>query len=218
VLLAVAVGLWWTRGPSQETVRRTVITTVQEESPASFLVTGTLDLRVTVTVDSSQYMTPGWLTALVSATQPGVLSLLRGGARTEVRVPGRVSYGFDVQGLDPSMIRLADGNVVELTLPELSVRSVEPSLTKLEVRTRSEGWLRIYGSAAAEDVRARALAQVEPAFRRQARRHIASATQPRVNTARALEALLRPALQAAGVEAPAFRIRIGDRLVLQPEG
>lgn len=218
ILLAIAVGLWWTQGPSQGTVRRTVITTVQEESPASFLVTGTLDIRATVAVDSSQFMTSSWLTALVSSAQPGALSLLRGRARTEVRVPGRVSYGFDVQTLTPSMIRLSDGGVVGLELPALSVHSVEPALPKLEVRTSSEGWLRVYDPGVGENVRVQALKQIEPAFRRQAQRRIETATQPRVNTARALEAMLRPALQAAGVENPRFRIRVGERLVLQPEG
>jgi hypothetical protein len=57
---------------------------------------------------------------------------------------------------------------------------------------------------------------VRGAFRTQAKERIASATQPRVNTARALEKMLRPPLVAAGVEDPQFRIRIGDRLSLQP--
>jgi len=39
-----------------------------------------------------------------------------------------------------------------------------------------------------------------------------------VNTARALEAMLRPPLKAAGVDTPRFRIRVGEQLVLQPEG
>lgn len=218
LLLAVGVAVWWGQGPSTSTVRRTVITTVEEEAPASFLVTGTLDLQVTVALDSSQFLTPDWLTTVLQMTQPGALPLLRGRSRAEVRVPGRVSYGFDVRALSPDMIRLSDDRVVELELPRLSVHSVAPDLSRLEVRTSNEGWMRIFPSDANEQVRTQALSAIEPAFRRQARRRFETATQPRLNTARALEAMLRPALQAAGLSSPRFRIRVDDRLVLQPEG
>jgi hypothetical protein len=216
LLLAVAVA-WWARGPSEATVRRTVVTTVQEETPASFLVTGTLDLRVEVAVDSSQYLTPDWLTTMLRVAQPSALPLLRGRSRTEVRVPGRVSYGFHVQALSPDMIHLSDDDVVRVELPPLSVHSVDPDLPRLEVWGRTEGWMRVFPSDANEAVRTEALSAVEAAFREQAQRHLGTATQPRVNTARALEAMLRPALQAAGLASPRFRIRVGDRLVLQPE-
>jgi hypothetical protein len=43
-----------------------------------------------------------------------------------------------------------------------------------------------------------------------------TATQPRVNTAKALEKLLRPVLVAAGVPNPRFRFEIGDELVMLP--
>ena len=198
-------------------MRRTVITTVEEESPASFLVTGTLDLRVTVALDSSEYLTPDWLTTMLQMTQPGTVPLLRGRSRAEVRVPGRVSYGFDVQALTPEMIRLSDDQVVELELPRLAVHSVSPDLPRLEVRTSNEGWMRVLPSDANEQVRTAALSAVEPAFRRQAQRRFETATQPRLNTARALETMLRPALQAAGLSSPRFRVRVNDRLVLQPE-
>ena len=216
LLLAVAL-LWWGRGPSESTVRRTVVTTVEEEAPASFLVTGTLDMQVTVALDSSQYLTPDWLTTVLQMTQPATLPLLRGRSRTEVRVPGRVSYGFDVQALSPQMIRLSDDEVVELELPRLSVHSISPDLPRLEVRASNEGWMRVVPSDANEQVRTATLSAVEPAFRRQAQRRLETATQPRLNTARALETTLRPALQAAGLSSPRFRVRVNDRLVLQPE-
>ncbi len=216
-LLLAAALVWWGRGPSEATVRRTVITTVEEEAPASFLVTGTLDLQVTVALDSSQYLTPDWMTRMLQMTQPGTLALLRGRSRAEVRVPGRVSYGFDVQALTPEMIRLSGDEVVELELPRLSVHSVSPELPRLEVRTSNAGWMRVLPSDANDQVRAAALSAVEPAFRRQAERRFETATQPRLNTARALETMLRPALQAAGLSAPRFQVRVNDRLVLQPE-
>lgn len=217
VLIAVSVLLWWRQSPSEATVRRTVITTVQEETPASFLVTGTLDVTVTVRVDSSQFLTPGWLTGLLLQTQPSVLSMLEGRSATRVRVPGRVSYGVEVEKLTPSMIHLSDRNVVGVDLPELAIHSVEPNLTRLEVSTSTEGWMRVLSSGMNEEVRRSALAGVEGAFREQAQRRIDTAMQPRINTARALETMLRAPLQAAGVQSPQFRIQVGDRLVFHPD-
>lgn len=218
VLFVGGAVLWlWSQGPSDERVRRTVITTIEKEAPASFLVTGTLTLNVQVRVDSSDYLTPDWLTGLLQYAQPGATSLLRGSARTQVRVPGRVSYGFDVRTLSPSMIDVGADGVVSVEIPALSIHSVSPDLARLEVKGGTEGWMRIFPSEARAEVRRQALSGVEGAFRRQAEQRIASATQPRVNTARALEAMLTPALEAAGVDSPRIRIRVGERLVLQPE-
>jgi len=217
-VLTVGFGIWWTQGPSESEVRRTVITTVQEEAPASFLVTGTLDVSATVQVDSSQFLTPDWVTFVLERTQPAVLSLLQGASQSRVRVPGRVSYGFDVRSLTPEMIAVGDDGVVAVDLPELSVHSVEPDLSRLQIRTTTEGWMRVFPSDTPADVRRQALADVRGAFEAQAERRLRTATQPRVNTARALEKMLTPSLQAAGISDPEFRIRIGDRLSLQPEG
>jgi hypothetical protein len=217
VLLLVG-GLWlWGDGPSDATVRRTVLTTVQEEAPASFFVTGTMEVSVTVRVDSAQYLTPAWLTYLLQQTQPSALPLIQGGAQTRVRVPGTVSYGFDVRALTPDMISV-EKERVDVTLPSLSVHSVEPDLTRLEVQSQESGWMRVLPSDMPAAVRTQALGAVQDAFREQTERRIATATQPRVNTARALESLLRPALQATGIESPQFRMQVGDDLVLQPEG
>lgn len=217
-VLLLAGGLWlWGDGPSDAMVRRTVLTTIQDEAPASFLVTGTLEVSVTVRVDSAQYLTPAWLTYLLQQTQPSALPLIQGGAQTRVRVPGTVSYGFDVRALTPDMISVEEERV-GVTLPSLSVHSVEPDLTRLEVQSQESGWMRVLPSDMPAAVRTQALGAVRDAFREQTERRIAKATQPRVNTARALESLLRPALQATGIESPQFRMQVGDDLVLQPEG
>lgn len=214
--MAVALVVWWDPGPSESAVRRTVLTTVQEEAPASFLVTGTLDISVTVRVDSSQYVTPDWLTYVVGQTQPSLLSLLEGSSQTQVRVPGRVSYGFEVQALTAQMITVEDDGVVAVDLPALTVHSVEPRLSRLRVRTSTRGWMRVFPSEVRADVRKRALDSVREAFRRQAEARIQTATQPRVNTARALQKMLTPPLQAAGLDEPRFRIRVGEQLTLEP--
>lgn len=216
VILAVAVGVWWSQRPSAS-VRRTVLTTVQEEAPASFLVTGTLDLHATVRIDSAEYMTPDWLTFAVSQAQPSMLSLLKGSAQTEVAVPGRVSYGFDVRTLKPSMVRVEDDGVVAVEIPSLTIHGIEPSLAKLKVRSTTEGWMRVFSSEVPGEVRRRAMGTVREALRRQARARLDSTTQPRVNTARALKKMLTPPLKAAGLADPRFRIRVGDHLSLTPE-
>jgi len=61
-----------------------------------------------------------------------------------------------------------------------------------------------------------ALSGMREALRRQGEAHINTSAQPRVNTARALEQLLRPVLVAAGIPSPQFRFEIGDRLVMLP--
>lgn len=219
LLLAAGLVLWWqTRGPSQSTVRKTVVTTIQEESPASFLVTGTIDLSVTVRIDSSQYLTPAWLTFLVEGTQTGASALLQGGAEAQVEVPGTVSYGFDVRQLTPEMVTLTGDDLIGVELPSLSVHSVEPALSKLRVRTQTSGWMRIFPSDAPDTVRTQALQEAQLALRTQALRQIQARTQPKVNTARAIKKMLRPTLEAAGIPEPRFRIQVGENLVLQPKG
>jgi hypothetical protein len=212
--LAGAAVLWWTSGPPLARVQRTVITTVQEEAQASFYVTGTLEMGATVSVDSSAYLTPDWLTVVLRNTNPAMVPLTRGSTTATVRIPGRVSYGFRVQNLTPEMIDVSEDGTIGVTIPALEIHSVEPDLTQLEVRTASEGWMRLFGSDTHTDVRDKALAGVEGAFRAQARRHLDTATQPRTNTARALQTLLRAPIEAAGIPDPQFRIRIGDDLVL----
>lgn len=216
--MVLVVGLLvWDHAPSEATVRRTVVTTIQEEAPASFLVTGTMDLHVTVRVDSSQFLTPSWLTSVLRVTQPAALPFMQGGARAQVRLPGRVSYGFDVRALAPSKIRVGADGEVSVELPPLSVHSVEPDLDRLEVSGETSGWLALLPSDMPAAVRTEALGVVNEAFRAQADRRLESATQPRINTARALKMLLRPPLKAAGVDTPRFRIRVEEDLVLQPD-
>lgn len=217
LVLVIGIGVWWQQGPSESDVRRTVVTTVQEEAPSSFLVTGTLQIAVTVEIDSAEYATPDWLTFLLSHSQPSALPFLEGRSKTRVRVPGRVSYGFNVETLTPEMIAVEEDGVVAVDLPDLSVHSVEPDLARLRIRTSSEGWMRVFPSRVPEDVRQQALSGVRSAFARQAEQRIVSASQPRINTARALEKMLRAPLQASGLRNPRFRIRVGERLTITPE-
>jgi hypothetical protein len=218
VLAGLAAGLlsWWSHVPQEARVRKTIVTTVQNETPASFYVTGTMEMTATVSVDSSALFTPGWLTLMLRTTNPAVVPLARGSATATIRVPGRVSYGFPIQALTPDKIEVGDDGRIGVALPVLRIHSVEPDLAQLQMKTETAGWMRLFASGAPTEVRDRALASVEQALRRQAETHLRSATQPRTNTARALASLLTPPLQAAGMNTPQFRIRIGDDLVLAP--
>lgn len=206
VLLLAAIGAALVLGLrlgriTEAQVRETVTTTIQAERPDAFLVTGTLDMTATVTKATRQVFLPG------------VFDVDLGTSEATLRVPGKAAYGFDVRTLRPQDVRLLDGGIVEVTLPALSVHTVEPDLSRLEVQTR-RGWLR--SSQSVDRMEAQATQQLTAALRRQAEAHLAgSALQARQHTADALAAMLRPALVAAGMEAPRFRFRADEGVTIE---
>lgn len=206
--LVVAVLLFavWTFRPrlTEEAVQTAVITTLAEEAPASFFVTGTLTFATTVEGRSEKTLLPG------------LLNLDLGTTRAEVRVPGRVAYGFDVRRLRPSDIRFTEDGVVEVAVPVLTVFSVEPELERAELRTEV-GWARLHRSSG-QRMERRALEEIRPAMREVAERHLSRAESPRLNTAEALAHLLTPPLQAAGLPSPRFRFRLSNGAVLELDG
>jgi len=213
VVVAVLL-IWWFGGPSQATVQRTIVTTVQQETPASTLITGQLSMTTTVEVDSTSSLTPTWLTSVIRTARPQLIPLTLGTASAQIRVPGTVSYGFDVRDLKPDMIRLVEDDLVEVRLPALDIQSVEPDLRRMEMHTASSGWMKMFTGDMEEEVRQNALSQVREAFRMQAEARLNSTNQPGINTARALQAMLTPPLRAAGLDSPQFRFRIREDLVL----
>ncbi|HSH46560.1 MAG TPA: DUF4230 domain-containing protein [Longimicrobiales bacterium] len=208
VLVAAVVGglvflLWNPPLPSvsETAVRDALMTTIQEEAPEAFVVTGRLELTARTRVENTRTLLPG------------IVGLNLGTTRSTVRVPGRVSYGFQADSLRPEMVRMQEDGSVEVDLPPLAVYSVEADLSALEVETE-RGWLRL--GVSDENVERRALAIVQPAMRRQALSHLRSSYQPRINTARALERLLAPTLRGLGMEDPKLRFVIGGNLVVEP--
>ena len=184
---------------TEEDVRVAVTTTVEREAPASFLVTGTLDATATARVANRQTFLPG------------LLDLDLGTSEATVRVPGRIAYGFDVRTLTPDRIRLLDDGTVEVTLPALTVFSVEPDLGRMDVQTR-RGWAR--SAESADALEGEALRRVSGALRQQGQSVLASdALTARQNTATALAAMLRLALVAAGIDEPRFRFRLSPTVV-----
>ncbi len=207
VVLLVVAATRWLSVPvprvTEEQVRHAVIAAIDRESPEAFLVTGQLTLRVTTRVENTKTLLPG------------ILGLDLGTTRATVRVPGRVSYGFEVDSLRPEMVRMLEDGMIEVQLPPLAVFSTEPDLGELEVET-ARGWARL--GSGREQVERRALVLVEDAMRNQASHHLRTSYQPRLNAARALRRLLAPALQGLGMEAPAFQFRIGEDVVVTPSG
>jgi hypothetical protein len=205
VLLAAGAGavLWSRWEPprvSEREVRETVYTTIQREAGASFYVTGFIDVVAATTVEDTRVLLPR------------ILDLRVGTTRAAVRVPGRVSYGFDASLLRPEMIRVHE-NEIEVQLPELAIYSAEADLTRLEVRT-DVGWTRLPSSG--QQAEHRALGHINQALRQQGDAHLQSSVQPRVNTANALGTLLTPVLRSAGVAEPRLRFRIGGDLIVEP--
>lgn len=205
-LAGIGAALWLARvTPSltEEEVRHAMFAAIQRESPAAFLVTGQLELTVTTRVENSKILLPG------------VIGLDLGTTRSTVRVPGRVSYGFEVDSLRPEMVRMLEDGVIEVWIPPLAVYSAEADLGQLEVETE-RGWAR--AASRRDQVERDALLIVEGTMRRQALAHLRSSYQPRINAAEAMRRLLTPTLQGLGMEAPEFRFRVDENVVIMPSG
>lgn len=207
LVLVAALALWIGRPVllSEEEVRATVLTTIQSEAPERFLVTGTLRSGV-ATEGARRWRVP-------------VLNLEAGRSTVRVAVPGRMSYGFSLDALDPSDIRFLEGGIVEIQMPELAVFSVEPILDSARVSVGTTGAGRLSPQLAARTMEG-TLRRVRPALRQQAEAHVATADGPALNTAQALAAMLRTPLEAAGVEGARFRFILapGDTLLLDGDG
>ena len=203
VVGAALVAYWWWPRVSEERVREAVVSTIQREAPASFYVTGSVELSVTSRVKNTKVLLPGVLDLNVGATE------------STVRAPGRVYYGFDAHTLRAADIRVGEGGVVEVTLPPLRVHSAEPDLEQMQVQTEA-GWARLYDESR-QEVERQAIGRVQEVLRAQGRQHLRDSRQPEINTAEALRTLLTPPLRAAGVAHPQFRFRMGTGLVLEPE-
>jgi len=194
---AVGVFLFSSRPRITETeIRDTVYSTIQRETASSFFITGAIEVTSTTRVQNTRTLLPG------------VVGIDLGTTTATVRVPGRVSYGFDVRSLTPGMIRLIGTDTIEVTVPEPVLYSVEPDLEQMEVETE-RGWLRL-SQRTVDDVRGRAIGLVQSTMRSQGEAHLAGSAQPRINTAHALYDMLRPVLLAMGMENPQIRFRIGS--------
>lgn len=210
-LVSLGAGLaWWVRAPSEAEIQRTVVSTVQQEAPSAFLVTGILSMRVEERVAYTESVAPEFYQTLRRyGFAPGV-DLVTSEAR--VRVSGRVTYGFSVYDLSADRIQKQRDGTVRVQVPPLRVQTVAPDLETLEVKTESRGWLKLFSGDMEATARNEAMAGVQNAFRKQAEQRIREGAQARANTEEALEAMLTPSLRAAGLSQPqfAFEFERGD--------
>ncbi len=204
VVALLVFGTWFIRPKwSEETVRTVVVTTMQREAPQSFYVTGVMELVATLSSSSTKVL---W---------PNLLNLNLGTTESTLRCPAKVSYGFDVGLLTEDKIQVSEDGTVSVELPPLSVYAVEPDLERLEIQTEV-GWARLYKHSGIEQERT-VLRALQGALRGQVENHIATSAQPKLNTARAIETLLRAPLEAAGLEDPKFHIEVRPGLQYRPE-
>ncbi|MDX1430623.1 MAG: DUF4230 domain-containing protein, partial [Rhodothermales bacterium] len=147
LVIALLAVLWLTRPTfSESEVRQRIVASIQSEAPGSFYATGTLDLTATSTVEDTRYLIPP-------------LRLNLGTTSATVRLPGRVTYGFDARSLTPDHVQVLRSGEVEVTIPDLEVYSVEADLRRMEVQT-DVGWARTHAGSGQEVTReAMSLAQ-----------------------------------------------------------
>jgi hypothetical protein len=172
---------------------------IQREADTTFVVTGYLEVVATVRSQDTRVLLPDFL------------NLPLGTTRATVRVPGRVSYGFDISQLTVEMIRV-DGDTVEVEVPPVTIYSTEPDLSRLEVETTT-GWAR--RPVTAQEAERRAVQLLSSGLQQQGEAHLARSAQPRVNTARALRRMLDPVITGLGMERPHVRVNLGAGLVLE---
>lgn len=186
---------------SEEQVRSAITATVQREARQSFLVTGRLDVTASTVIENNRIFLPR------------LLDLNVGSARSTVRAPGRVFYGFDAREITPEMITLVDDSTILVELPTIRTLAVEPQLERMEIET-DVSWTR--SDETGREVERRAIAALQPALRAQAAAHLRDSAQPRINTAEALRVMLEPTVRALGIERPNFRFDISDELQMRP--
>jgi hypothetical protein len=205
VIAAGAAAVLWPRftapALSEVDLRDRIFATLQEEADTSFVVTGYLDMAVSITAENTRVLFPG------------IVDLPLGTTRASVTAPGRVSYGFELSALEPEMIHL-QGDTVSLEVPYLQVFSAEPRLDEAQVET-TRGWARLPITTTGTE--RLAVARITNALRSQGEAHLKDSAQPRLNTAEALRNLIDPVLVSSGMESPYYRVYFGESLVLEGE-
>ncbi|MBA2670523.1 MAG: DUF4230 domain-containing protein [Gemmatimonadetes bacterium] len=184
---------------SERVTAEAIHAAVQREADTTFIVTGYLEVVATVRSQDTRVLLPDFL------------NLPLGTTRATVRVPGRVSYGFDISQLTPRMIRVS-GDTVVVEIPPVTIYSTEPDLSRLEVETTT-GWAR--RPVTAQEAERRAVQLLSSGLEQQGEAHLARSAQPRVNTARALRRMLEPVVTGLGMERPHVRVNLGAGLVLE---
>jgi hypothetical protein len=200
ILLALMIALRESvKRIAPEEIRERIVATIQSEAKASLLITGSIDLTATVTIENAKTLLPG------------LLDIDLGSARAMVQVPGRAYYGFDVREIDQERITIR-GDTVRIIVPQPKVLSVDANLQELKVWS-DKGWLR--SATELQKVERTAIRRIDNALARQAAAHVINSAQPRINSADALERMIKPVVIAAGIDNPVFEFELAERLKLE---
>ncbi len=208
LVIGAAAAVWFMRDEvsllprfTESDVQVAVVTTLQRESPAAFLVTGRLDITADITQANTRYLLPEYFDKSISL----------GTTRSMVRLPGVATYGVDLRGLSVEAVEWTADSVVVITIAGVTVESVEPHLDDMMVQTEV-GWARM-SARSGRTVERQAIIAAQNALRAEANAHLGRSAQPLLNTEAALQALLTPVLQAVGITTPRVRVRIAPALV-----
>jgi hypothetical protein len=182
-----------------EEIRQRIVATIQSEARASLLITGSIDVTATVTIENAKRLLPG------------LLDINLGTSRAIVQVPGRAHYGFDVRELDEERITVR-GDTIRINVPQPRVLSVDANLQQLRVWS-DRGWLR--SAASLQRAERTALTRIDGALARQAAAYVSTSAQPRINSAEAIRRMITPTLHAAGIANPIFQFQLSERLKLE---
>ena len=209
ILAAGLIGLWYLAPPmpfsefklTENVVRRTVITELRSENPAAFLVTGVIELTADITEENTKYFFPEYFDDSFSL----------GTTRSNVRLPGRVTYGVNLQNLDSNHISYVADSLVIIRLPQIEIQSVEADLASMQVWTEV-GWARLH-SRSGRAVERRAMIEANDALRTQAELFVQTNAQPLANTELAFSNLLRPVLMNLGIQNPVVKCQYASHIL-----
>lgn len=186
----ILIGISW-QVPSltKHQVENLAFTTIVQEADTTFFVTGYYDLDTTVRVKDDKTM---WGISL-------------GTTEVNLRVPGRVSYGFNIGQLKREDIQVLQGDTVLVLVPPMSIYSVEPYLEKMDMQTEV-GWARLYAYSG-QALEHQAMKRVPSQMRGVAENRLKTSKNTYKNTEKAIRRIVTPMLQSVGMTNPVVVVR-----------
>jgi hypothetical protein len=175
-------------------LQQLAFTTITQEADTTFFVTGYYDLDVTTRVKDNKTL---WGISL-------------GTNEVNLRVPGRVSYGFNIGQLKQDDVQILKGDTVVVRIPKVGIFSVEPYLNKMDMQTQV-GWARLYAYSG-QALEHEAVKRLPSEMRNVAENRLQTTKQPYQNTEKSLRRLLTPIFQAVGIAKPVIVVRLKESI------
>lgn len=188
-----------TFGLSSEQVREVVMRTLQVEADTTYLVTGYLGMEVTKKISDDKTL---W-------------GIPMGTTEVQVRVPGRVTYGFPIGQITSKDIEVTGENIV-VYIPPVGIFSVEPEMNKMDVQTKV-GWAR-FQAYSGKHLEHKAIRSIPDEMRQIGEERLIKAEgKASENTVKAIRRILVPVLTATGMQNPTIQVRL-KRESIFPKG